>query len=69
MRDLKDAEEDAKNCCDYKRRNQNYDDNDSQDEDVKEAPESQLDTTKGITMKNDDGTVTELRSNPQFKNY
>ena len=69
MRDLKDAEEDAKSKCVYKRRNQNYDDNDSQDEENKDAPESQLDTTKGITMKNDDGTITELRSNPQFKNY
>ena len=66
MRVLKDREFDAQfNHNNYKRRHQDYDDNNSQDE---EAP-SELDATKGVTIQNDDGTVTELRSNSQFKNY
>lgn len=62
-----DTEADAKCEFHYKRRHQDYDDNNSQDEE--DEITSPRDHTKGVTIHNDDGTVTELKSNPQFKNY
>ena len=56
IRDKKNAMEDAIHNEIYKRRTQNYDDNKSQDTD--EEDEEKIDPTKGITLQNDDDTVT-----------
>lgn len=56
IRDKKNAMVDAIHNEIYKRRTQNYDDNKSQDTD--EEDEEKIDPTKGITLQNDDNTVT-----------
>ena len=63
-RDVKDAVSDQYFQNVYKRRQYDYSDDKSQD-----SEDDKIDATKGITMQNDDGSVTELDSNPQFKNY
>ena len=56
IRDKKNAMVDAIHNEIYKRRTQNYDDNKSQDTD--EEDEEKIDPTKGITLQNDDNSVT-----------